>query len=144
MGDVDILIDEREKAPILIQGKTYMVGKLSALQVLRLARFMARVATRSMERLNQVKRDGKNPAEDILAIAEIFDEEELAEFTSILLKEDNPQIIADISGEELMDLVAEMAERNDLGKLLGNASRAVEAVKRNLAKASPALSPAKK
>lgn len=134
MGEMDTILDEKKKTPLIVQGKTYEIGKLSALQVLRLARFMAQVATKSLDRLNKIRRDGGNPADDLLAIAEIFDEKELSEFVGILLKEDDPAILGDINAEELTELVAVIAERNDLGKLLGNVSRAADAIKRNLAK----------
>ena len=70
-----------------------------------------------------LKTDGETIADDVTAILSVFDEDQIAEFFSIILKVDNVELCKDISLVDVSRIILFIA--GDIGSILKNAKGAI-------------------
>lgn len=113
---------------VIINGRTYQISKLTLGQILKLSKLIFRTIITSKDKLKQLSdttKNNKSNAEDLLAILDLLDEKDIAELTSILLKEK----VESIDFDDSLELVAIVCELNNFSKVKKNFQRILDVLK---------------
>jgi len=113
---------------VIVNGKTYQISKLTLGQILKLSSFMFRIVVADKAKLkvlSETTKDNKSNVEDLLALLDLLNEKDVAELTSILLKEK----IKSIAFDDSLELIAAVCELNDFNKVKKNFQRIINALK---------------
>lgn len=121
--EIDLILDEKKE--VNINGKKFLIGKLTGWQILRLFKFLTKLGLKN-KKLKELKTDNETNNQDILGFLEILDEQEFAEFVAILLNTDNIEFCKSIDAVDLLETIDILLEKNDINELLKNFSRVGE------------------
>ena len=122
---IDILLSEEEKTIFNLGDKKYFIGKLSSGQVLRIVKYVVNISGKVTELKKQfIDNKNSNDMQDILAIVEILDDDQIANVEAILLDEPDKDFIkTNLNFEKLVELLSMVLENNDIKTILKNAKR---------------------
>lgn len=153
---------EKDKLDVLAEGKstvkrvelkiadrTFKVGKLSAIQSIRLITFFGNLmlhksSAKMVKRFQEQGKDTSN-LQDLLILTEEMQEAQMLVFIGILLDTKDVDFINnEVGAEELSDILRIFCEYNDLSKILKNVFRTMEKMSDAMQKAFPDIKQQKK
>lgn len=118
------------KRVIEIEGRQFTIGKLSLAQTGKFTNWGIKVSKKISELFSQ--EDKSNNTDEFMKIMEVLNEDEMADLVSILLSaSDNiatPEFCKSIPIEDITEIIAEVAENNNIGKILKNVQRVIKAI----------------
>ncbi len=121
--------------PVKIDGRDYSVGKLTAIQIIRLTRELIKVVVKMSEQDKSKLTSGNTNIDDILTFFGFLEEQQLTRVIEIVLKEKDVRLEGDILIEDLMNIVNAFLDSNDIGKIWGNVQQVAKKVKSQTQKA---------
>lgn len=125
-----------KKKSIKINGRVFKIGKFSLNQTLRFIDVIMQFCIGGATKFQKLKIDGKSNFADALAIMSLLPEEQAAELIAVFLNTADIKFCISISAEDISEIVLEICEQNDIGKIVKNFSRAFEIVKNQIRKKS--------
>lgn len=121
--NLNIIIDEFTTRQLIINGRNFTVGKLSLLQLTRLAPVILNVITDKTAEFKKIKEEMDN-AETLGFVFGLLDENELVTIIGILLNTNDIEFCRSVkSVESISEIIATICELNDLQLILKNVQR---------------------
>jgi len=130
MNELETILEEQEKKSITISDRKFEIGKLSIKQVLSLIKKLGKIFINSSGKVKAISKDGKTNFDDVVAIVEALDENEVIELLGMLLNAD-VEFCSTISFEDTIEIIAIVCEQNDFKKIIKNFNRVAEATKKS-------------
>ena len=115
-NDSDILLSENDFTDVIVNEKTFKIGKLKTITFLKLVKFIGKTISKYSKEVKTMEL-GKSNAQDFMEFVELFDETELVEFESIILNHNDKEFCKEIAIEELIDIISAICEHNNFDKL---------------------------
>jgi len=119
-----------DKAIIEVKGKKYAVEKMSARQTILLMREVVREIVKISTEDRSKLAVGKSNIDDILAFFDFINEDSVTKIVGIILDEQDISVLHPLGADELSEVIAVFCEQNDLGKIIKNVQRVMEATKK--------------
>lgn len=117
---LEALIAEGKRSKVVIQGREFIIGKLTLVIYFRLSKLIVKVGKRYADVLAHFKPTA-NDAGDIIKFMGVLDERDLLDFLQILLPETDDAFCAQVDGDETLELVTAICRHNDFKGLLKKA-----------------------
>ncbi|HAB53335.1 MAG TPA: hypothetical protein DCE80_14385 [Ignavibacteriales bacterium] len=129
MGEIlDNLVSEISQ--VEIKGKKYLIGKITSIQVIKLARYIVKFTSKINKEKEKLLKEGNSNIEDVLTFFDFLNEDEIAGVLGILLNETDTEFLKNIPIETLTEIIAVICEQTDIKKILGNVQRITESMKK--------------
>lgn len=132
MAENEAEIIAEEKKQLVLNGRSFLIGKLSLGQSISLLRKLGKIFSVMAVMKGKIE-EGMSNAQAVSVLLDNLSDDEISEIIAIMLKSDDLAFVKSIDAEQAMDVIIAVCEKNDLSKLLKKAQAAMEKMSSALA-----------
>lgn len=129
-NEAEILAEDKKQ--LVLNGRSFLIGKLSLGQSISLLRKLGKIFSVMAVMKGKIE-EGMSNAQAISVLLDNLSDDEISEIIAIMLKSDDLAFVKGIDAEQAMDVIIAVCEMNDLSKLLKKAQAAMEKMSSALA-----------